>query len=137
MEKSLWSLMLALLLCADLSAPAKADAFVVRSSPANDEVLQGPDLLIRLQFSVRIYPRRSKLTLVSPDEHEIPVQIVAPISDTSDPLVLGGYTTTGLPPGAYRLRWQVLSVDGQLSHGEIPFTISESPSRPPRRSASP
>jgi len=114
--------MLALLLCVGLEGWAGTEAFLLKSTPAADEVLQGPDLWISLQFSVRVYPRRSKLALVSPEEHEIPVQIVTPISDTSDPLVLGGYVTD-LQPGAYRLRWQVLSDDGDLSQGEIPFKV--------------
>jgi methionine-rich copper-binding protein CopC len=115
------SLALALLLVAGLEG-AGTEAFVVRSTPAADEVLQGPDLWISLQFSVRVYPRRSELTLMSPEANEIPVRIVAPISDTSDPLVLGGYAT-GLKPGSYRLQWRVLDLDGHLSQGEIPFQV--------------
>jgi methionine-rich copper-binding protein CopC len=115
------SLALALLLVAGLEG-AGTEAFVVRSIPAADEVLQGPDLWISLQFSVRVYPRRSELTLISPEANEIPVRIVAPISDTSDPLVLGGYAT-GLKPGSYRLQWRVLDLDGHLSQGEIPFQV--------------
>ena len=29
----------------------------------------------------------------------------------------------GLAPGAYRLRWQVLAVDGHVTRGDIPFTV--------------
>ena len=29
----------------------------------------------------------------------------------------------GLAPGAYRLRWQVLAVDGHITRGDIPFQI--------------
>ncbi|TAI60323.1 copper resistance protein CopC, partial [Bradyrhizobium sp. Leo170] len=29
----------------------------------------------------------------------------------------------GLSPGAWRLRWQVLSVDGHITRGDIPFTV--------------
>jgi copper resistance protein C len=116
------SLALALVLFAGPKGWAGTEAFLLKSTPAADEVLEGPDLWISLQFRVRVYPRRSKLTLVSPDGNEIPVRIVAPISDTSDPLALGGYAT-GLETGSYRLQWQVLSVDGHLSRGEIPFKV--------------
>jgi copper resistance protein C len=30
----------------------------------------------------------------------------------------------GLPPGEYRLRWQVLASDGHLTRGEIPFSVT-------------
>ena len=29
----------------------------------------------------------------------------------------------GLAPGPYRLRWQVLAVDGHITRGDIPFTV--------------
>jgi copper resistance protein C len=31
----------------------------------------------------------------------------------------------GVTPGAYKLRWQVLSVDGHISRGDVPFTVKE------------
>ena len=33
---------------------------------------------------------------------------------------------TGLKPGAYAIRWQVLAPDGHISRGEIPFVCQES-----------
>ena len=30
---------------------------------------------------------------------------------------------SGLAPGAYRLRWQVLSVDGHVSRGDVNFKV--------------
>jgi methionine-rich copper-binding protein CopC len=30
---------------------------------------------------------------------------------------------SGLAPGQYRLRWQVLAIDGHLTRGDIPFTV--------------
>ena len=33
---------------------------------------------------------------------------------------------TGLKPGAYRIRWQVLAPDGHITRGEIPFTVTGS-----------
>jgi methionine-rich copper-binding protein CopC len=31
----------------------------------------------------------------------------------------------GLAPGSYRIRWQVLAVDGHITRGDIPFAIGE------------
>jgi methionine-rich copper-binding protein CopC len=30
----------------------------------------------------------------------------------------------GLVPGRYRLRWQVLAVDGHITRGDIPFVMA-------------
>jgi len=29
-----------------------------------------------------------------------------------------------LKPGSYRLRWQVMSIDGHVTHGDIPFEVT-------------
>jgi hypothetical protein len=31
---------------------------------------------------------------------------------------------SNLPPGDYRLRWQVLASDGHITRGEIPFSVT-------------
>ena len=31
-----------------------------------------------------------------------------------------------LTPGAHTLRWQVLAVDGHITRGEVPFTVTAS-----------
>jgi hypothetical protein len=33
---------------------------------------------------------------------------------------------SGLKPGAYRIRWQVLAPDGHITRGEVPFTVTGS-----------
>jgi hypothetical protein len=30
----------------------------------------------------------------------------------------------GLIPGAYVVRWQVLAVDGHITRGDVPFTVT-------------
>jgi methionine-rich copper-binding protein CopC len=30
----------------------------------------------------------------------------------------------GIQPGSYRLRWQVLALDGHITRGDIPFTVA-------------
>ena len=31
---------------------------------------------------------------------------------------------SGLAPGDYRIRWQVLASDGHITRGEVPFTVT-------------
>lgn len=97
---------------------AQAHAVLLQSNPPLNGQVAGPDIPIKLRFNVRIDATRSRITLVGPD-------------GSTQTLQLGKETTaetltslaTGLMPGAYKLRWQVLAADGHLTRGEILFTV--------------
>src|ERR1700746_3590723 len=93
-------------------------AILKSSSPVNGGFVTRPDVPVKLTFNVRVDAARSKLQLVMPDASiaELPV-VEWPSPDT---LVS---KLTGLKPGAYTIRWQVLAPDGHISRGEIPFTV--------------
>ena len=99
--------------------PAAAHAIVVASVPAANATVSGPDVDIRLQFNGRVDAKRSKLGLVAADGQVHPVE---PVPVDSVDTVAG--RATGLAGGAYRLQWQVLAVDGHITRGEIPFTVT-------------
>ena len=93
-------------------------AILKSSSPENGGSVSRPDVPVKLTFNVRVDPARSKLQLLMPDASTIELPIVKwPSPDT---LVS---KLTGLKPGAYAIRWQVLAPDGHISRGEIPFTV--------------
>jgi methionine-rich copper-binding protein CopC len=108
-------------LCAALaaSAHAVAHAIIVESSPAVDAAVKGPDVPISLRFNSRIDQERSRLTLTGPGGKAWPLTTV----EASRPDVLNA-TASGLPPGAYTLRWQVLAVDGHITRGDIRFSLT-------------
>src|SRR5215472_7494715 len=98
-----------------------AHAVLVESRPSLQGAVTGPDLALKLRFNVRIDAARSRLTLILPDGSTHTLEIdkeTAPDTISSQ--------ATGLQPGAYRLRWQVLASDGHISRGEIPFTVTKS-----------
>jgi methionine-rich copper-binding protein CopC len=116
---------LPVLLCAlllALPAPAAlAHAVVMAAEPAPQASLAAAPPLASLRFNSRIDAGRSRLTLVDP-------------AGTTQELVLSAAPdqptrlNAALPrlgPGAWRLRWQVLAVDGHITRGEIPFRIRE------------
>jgi hypothetical protein len=72
-----------------------------------------------LTFNVRVDAARSRLQLLMPDSSTIELPAVKPPSP--DTMVS---KLSGLKPGAYVIRWQVLAPDGHISRGEIPFTVS-------------
>jgi hypothetical protein len=98
--------------------PAQAHAVVVNALPAVDSSVAGDNVAVRLQFNSRIDAKRSRLILHSPDG----VERNLPIRPDDEPNLLNA-SAGNLLPGAYRIRWQVLSVDGHISRGEIPFQV--------------
>jgi methionine-rich copper-binding protein CopC len=101
------------------AGPARAHAIIVAAKPAGGAVVTGPSLAIELRFNSRIDRERSRLSLIGPNASTR----VLRIDDGTAPDTLTA-TAKGLQPGAYRLRWQVLSVDGHITRGDIQFTVS-------------
>jgi copper resistance protein C len=107
-------------LAALLAAPpaAWAHAILVASTPAPNATVGGPDLDLRLRFNSRVDSARSHLTLALPDGSERALAL----GPQPKPDVLTA-RATGLAPGAYKLRWQVLATDGHITRGEVPFQV--------------
>lgn len=99
-------------------AIAQAHAIVTSSTPALNAEVAGPDVNLEVHFNSRIDHARSRLTLIAPDSGEKQI----PLSAEKNPEILSG-TAQGLTAGAYRLRWQVLSVDGHITRGDILFSV--------------
>jgi methionine-rich copper-binding protein CopC len=68
---------------------------------------------------VRIDASRSRLTLVGPAGFTQALEISK--ASPADEVVANA---SGLLPGEYRLRWQVLASDGHITRGEIPFSVT-------------
>jgi methionine-rich copper-binding protein CopC len=90
----------------------------VSSSPAAGATVSGDAVGIRLHFNSRIDHARSQLTLLAPNGES---QKLTPASDAPDDEL--DADATRLSSGAWRLHWQVLSVDGHITRGDIPFTV--------------
>ena len=98
-------------------APAAfAHAIIVSSKPAaNSQVPQGP-VEILLQYNSRIDATHSRVSLVDPAGKVAALNV----ADGSTPGSLTAAGTTDAP-GTWIIRWQVLSVDGHITRGDIPF----------------
>lgn len=118
-QKSRSSRFVGALLATATASRAFAHAVVVASTPvAGAVVAPGSDLPIEIRFNSRIDAARSRLTLARPDGSSV----VAPLDKSESNLSLRA-TVRGLEPGEYVLRWQTLSLDGHIAHGEIPFRV--------------
>jgi len=100
---------------------AEGHAVLKSSSPAANATVTGPDVPIVLKFNVRIDAGRSKVELLHPDSTQTDLILdkqTAPDTLTSK--------ASGLTPGSYTIRWQVLAPDGHITRGEVPFTVKAS-----------
>jgi hypothetical protein len=101
-----------------LPATARAHAILEESTPpAGASVKPGP-LELRLRYNSRIDQGRSRLTLLRPDQTKDTI----PIDDGTPPDIITAHVT--LTPGAYVVRWQVLAVDGHITRGDVPITVT-------------
>jgi methionine-rich copper-binding protein CopC len=110
-----------LLLSLLLAAPrqAWAHAVLVSSTPQKNGAVTGPDLTINLKYNSRVDGGRSALSLLRPDgKVERLTGLTQPMPDVVSAM------SHGLVKGAYVLRWQVLSSDGHITRGEVPFHVN-------------
>jgi copper resistance protein C len=100
---------------------AAAHALVVASEPAAGSALAGSPERVWLRFNNRIDRARSRLSLHGPDNGQTPLPLDAAADDET---LLSA--RTGIVPweaGAWRLRWQVLALDGHITRGDVAFTL--------------
>jgi methionine-rich copper-binding protein CopC len=100
------------------AGPASAHAILIRSAPAIGASVPAGAIALELHYNSRIDAGRSRLTLIRADHS----QSVLPILPDTAPDVLRADAT--LPPGAYVVRWQVLAIDGHITRGDVPFTVT-------------
>ncbi len=102
---------------------AGAHALVTTSEPAAGARMAAPPPLAVVRFNSRIDHARSQLLLApvreggggTADERRLDL---APSPDTELRAAL-----PPLAPGLWRLRWQVLALDGHITRGDIPFEL--------------
>ena len=110
-------LLLAALLASAPVVPAAAHAILMSSQPALRGTVPAGETRIVLRFNSRVDPARSQVALMRPDRAETPLPLEP--GTAADTLA----ATATLAPGSYTLRWQVLAIDGHITHGSVPFTV--------------
>jgi methionine-rich copper-binding protein CopC len=97
---------------------AFAHAIVVAATPSAHQTVAQAELNVEIRFNSRVDVGRSRLTLVRPDGASVILPLLG--SGASETLTA---KAPGLENGNYRLLWQTLSIDGHITHGEIPFEV--------------
>lgn len=105
---------------------AAAHAIVLESVPARDAVVDRAPERVVLRFNSKIEKRLSRVTLAAGPGSPVPLPIATegPDGDRQpDRLVVPLHP---LAPGAYVLRYKVLSADGHITEGALRFTVTGS-----------
>ena len=109
-----------LLLLAALLLPGNAWAHAIleeSTPPAGASIKPGP-VDLRFRYNSRIDRARSRLTLIRPDH----ARDTVPIAPDGPPDIIAAHLD--LSAGAYIVRWQVLAVDGHITRGDVPLTVT-------------
>ena len=108
----------AILALVSVPLATEAHAILIDSTPdVHASIPAGHDALT-LKFNSRIDRERSRLTLIAADKS----QSRLPVRADGPPDVLT--SAADLTPGDYTVRWQVLAVDGHITRGDVPFTVT-------------
>ena len=100
------------------SDPAAAHAVLVDSQPAPKAEVSGAKVAFALHYNSRDDAKRSRLALKGPAGLKV---LEIRQGKTEADLAAD---VTALAPGRYVLHWDVLSVDGHVSRGQVPFTVT-------------
>ncbi len=113
-----FSLFLLAIIAATPTSQAMAHAIVLTASPTLNSIVQGSSTIVELKFNSRIDHSHSRLALIKADGPTVNLLLD---QDTEAHILRS--TASNLIAGEYRVRWQVLSVDGHITRGDINFTV--------------
>jgi methionine-rich copper-binding protein CopC len=100
-------------------AVATAHAILMASTPSAGVSVPAGKLDMSFRYNSRIDRTRSRLALTGPDHTQSVLKIVP--DGPPDLLQTNAVLAT---PGAYVVRWQVLAIDGHITRGDVPFTVT-------------
>ena len=103
-----------------LAASAVAHSLLLESSPAAGATLPQAPPRISLRFNNRIEKKLSTIRVLDERGGQRPVSLL--VGDgAADRLTAN---VPALPPGAWRVEWQVLSTDGHIVSGGFSFRVA-------------
>lgn len=103
---------------------ARAHAILVEGAPASNATVPAGDVAIAFRFNSRIDGERSRLQVTDEDHARTVLPIEPETSDGPGGVGAVLHATAHLAPGNYTIRWQVLAVDGHITRGDVPFTVT-------------
>jgi copper resistance protein C len=113
-------LMLSLVLALGVNTAAQAHAFLDHAEPRVGSVVAKPPTSVRLSFTEGLEVVFCRVTVTGPAGFggAGPARAVP-----GDPKSLAVDLRSPTPPGAYLVRWRVLSVDTHVTEGDFSFQV--------------
>jgi methionine-rich copper-binding protein CopC len=118
MRRALLTLTAAFVLAA---GQAQAHAMLEHALPRVGAVVRAAPRELRLWFSERIEPALSNMTLATAAGRPVPIGHLALVP--GDGRQVTAAIPAALSPGAYRVRWRVVSVDSHRTQGDFTFEV--------------
>ena len=109
-----------LVVIAGAATPSGAHSKLVQSVPADRSVVGESPSRVRLWFNERIEPAYAELSVREEGGKQVDAGDVAVDPASGVAMSVG---IPGLPPGTYRVRYRVVSVDGHVVEGSLTFTV--------------
>jgi len=114
MSRRLW---LGLPALGALPRPAHAHAILVESDPKHEAQVPEGERVLTFRFNSRLDRARSRLTLIGADRKPTVLALLPGPDDVLSARAL-------LVRGAATVRWQVLAMDGHITRGDVPVTVT-------------
>ncbi|QAU24769.1 copper resistance protein CopC [Dyella sp. M7H15-1] len=105
--------------CTVASLSASAHAILIDSTPKLNDTVSAGHVDMVFTYNSKIDQHRSRIVLVKEDKSETVLTIAA---NNTKPNELD--THADLTPGTYTIRWQALALDGHITRGDVPFTVT-------------
>jgi methionine-rich copper-binding protein CopC len=103
------------------AAFASAHATAEKSEPRVGSEISKPPAQVKIWFSEEVEPAFSRIQVFAPDGKEVDKHDTR--TDPKDKRLLIVSLPEILPPGTYRVHWQVVSVDTHRTHDEFKFVL--------------
>ncbi len=141
LARTLVLLALFLLMLGVLARTASAHAFVVKTDPPDNAVLDEAPGQVRLWFNEEIIPDRTEVSLVDNSGQSIPVKISNLLEGPDaglDGQVLLVVDLPALQPNVYNFSWRTVSSDDlHTTGGSLVFGVQQAPAVPHQSDQSP
>ncbi|MGG3988384.1 copper resistance CopC/CopD family protein [Bacillus smithii] len=111
------------MLCVFHPSLSQAHAYIIQSSPSENEVLDKGPANVKITFNEAVQPVFHSLKVL--DEKGKRVDRGDGHVEKKHPSILTASLKKNLPKGTYVIRWKVISGDGHPVEGTIPFRIGD------------
>jgi copper transport protein len=111
-------------------SPASAHAYLIKTTPAASEVLNGPPANVQLTYDEAVEPRFAIVSVTNAQGRQ--ETTASPSRSPADPDTLVVPLRPHLPEGWYLIYWRAISIDGHPVQGAFTYAVGPNPGPAPR-----